>query len=309
MKILFKTSFFFFLFISTHVFSEVPLKLIPLSAHTYYVRGLSELGSKENQNFISNAGVIVGDQGVIVVDALGSPPLSEVLITQIQKITNKPIVAVVLTHYHADHVYGLENFKKLGSKIIAHEQAKSYVFSDSAQSRLQAYRKEFYPWFNESTQLVQADEWLSKDTIIRLGNVTLKLMHMGPAHTKEDLVIYVEEDKVLFAGDLFFSKRIPYVGNANTIGWLKILEKLQKMPIDIAVPGHGDFSNTPLMDFNFTYEYVKYLREKLYQAARDMDDFDATYQSIDWGPYEKVPLFKPANRLNAYNVFISMQNE
>lgn len=80
----------------------------------YYVQGLSEMGSSANQNFISNAGFIVTPQGVVVVDALGSPELARRLVSEIAKVTRQPIHTVIVTHYHADHIYGLQVFKELG---------------------------------------------------------------------------------------------------------------------------------------------------------------------------------------------------
>jgi glyoxylase-like metal-dependent hydrolase (beta-lactamase superfamily II) len=76
----------------------------------WYVQGQSALGSPANQNFISNAGFIVTSAGVVVIDALGSPALAERLLAEIRKVTPQPVTHVILTHYHADHVYGLQVF-------------------------------------------------------------------------------------------------------------------------------------------------------------------------------------------------------
>ena len=90
----------------------------------WFVEGLSALGSPANQNFISNAGFVVTSAGVVVIDALGSPALAERLVAEIKKITPEKITHVVLTHYHADHVYGLQVFEKLGARIIAHQAGR-----------------------------------------------------------------------------------------------------------------------------------------------------------------------------------------
>jgi glyoxylase-like metal-dependent hydrolase (beta-lactamase superfamily II) len=84
-----------------------------IDPHVFYVQGVSEMGSSANQNFISNAGFVVTPAGVVVVDALGSPELARRLLAEIRKITKKPIHTVVLTHYHADHIYGLQVSKRL----------------------------------------------------------------------------------------------------------------------------------------------------------------------------------------------------
>ena len=92
--------------------------------NVYYVQGVSELGSSANQNFISNASFVVTPAGVVVIDALGSPELARRLLAEISKVTNKPIHTVVLTHYHADHIYGVQVFKDLGARIVAHGAAR-----------------------------------------------------------------------------------------------------------------------------------------------------------------------------------------
>jgi len=89
----------------------VHLKPIQVAPHTYFVQGFPEMGSSANQNFISNAGFVVTPAGVVVVDALGSPILAQKLIAEIKKITSQKVVAVIVSHYHADNVYGLQEFK------------------------------------------------------------------------------------------------------------------------------------------------------------------------------------------------------
>ena len=92
---------------------------------TYMVQGVSALGSSANRNFISNAAFVVTPEGVLVVDALGSPALARELLAEIRRITPAPVRYVVVTHYHADHIYGLQAFKEAGATIIAHATACS----------------------------------------------------------------------------------------------------------------------------------------------------------------------------------------
>jgi glyoxylase-like metal-dependent hydrolase (beta-lactamase superfamily II) len=118
----------------------------------WFVEGLSALGSPANQNFISNAGFVVTSAGVVVIDALGSPALAERLVAEIKKITPQKITHVVLTHYHADHVYGLQVFEQLGARIIAHQAGREYLYADTARLRLEQSRKDLAPWIDEQTQ-------------------------------------------------------------------------------------------------------------------------------------------------------------
>jgi len=282
---------------------------IEVAPQTFFVQGLPEIGSPANQNFISNAGFVIGPTGVIVIDALGSPEIARRLIEQIRQRTDKPIIAVILTHYHADHVYGLQSFKDAGAKIIAHESAREYLNSDTAAQRLVASRTELAPWINDSTRLVPADSWVFKDEDLELAGLGVQIRPMGPAHTPHDLAIYIPERRVLFAGDLVFRGRIPFVGNADSRGWITALDRLMALDAAIVIPGHGAYSTQPREDIVFTRDYLRYLRDSMGPAARDLEDFDAAYAATDWSPYQDVPLFKAANRMNAYNVYLSIQSE
>lgn len=285
------------------------VKLEQISPHTYYAEGLTALGSALNRNFISNAGVVIAPEGVVVIDALGSVDLARQLIEQIGGLTNKPITHVIVTHYHADHIYGLQAFRDIGAQIIAQTQAKLYLNSETAQLRLEASREELAPWVDESTALQSADIWIEADTTMTLAGWTFDILKVGPAHTPDDLAVYVPHEKVLFAGDLVFRGRIPYVGTADSAGWIRALDRLLTLEADVMVPGHGPYSIEVSEDLVFTRDYLQFLRDQLAEPAYDLEDFDETYRAIDWSEYEHVLLFREANRMNAYNVFISIQQE
>lgn len=285
------------------------LKLTQVSPNAYYAEGLFELGTPLNQNFISNAGVVVAPEGVVVVDALGSPALARQLIEEIRAITDKPITHVIVTHYHADHVYGLQAFRDVGATIIAQQEGRLYLTSDTARMRLEVSREALAPWIDEKTQLQAADRWVSEDQTVMLGGWPFELMKVGPAHTPDDLAVYVPTEDVLFAGDLMFQGRIPFVGNADSVGWISSLNRLLAIEPAVVVPGHGPFSINPAQDIQFTRDYLLFLRNSMHQAARNLDDFEAAYAAVDWSTYAAYPLFRAANRMNAYNVYLSIQSE
>ncbi len=288
---------------------SIQLQPIQVAPHTYFVRGFAALGSSANQNFISNAGFVVTPRGVVVVDALGSPILAQKLIAEIKKITSQKIVAVVVSHYHADHVYGLQEFKKIGAKIYAQNEGRNYLSSETAKQRLIASRIDFAPWVNEKTQLTSADVWIDQKTKLVVGGIDFLISRVGPAHAPEDLMVYVPSEKVLFAGDLVFRGRIPFVGNADSKGWLLALDEIEKLNPNVVIPGHGNYSVKPAEDIVFTRNYLKYLREMMTNAAVNMDPFEDAYKQADWSEYEGMPLFRAANRMNAYNVYLSIQAE
>lgn len=296
--------------VGTAYAAEVPPMVAQkVSASAWYVQGVSALGSPANQNFISNAGFVVTPAGVVVIDALGSPALATRLIAEIRKVTQQPITHLIVTHYHADHIYGLQTFKAQGARIIAHRAALEYLNSETARLRLEVSRQELAPWVNAQTRLVEADEWIEGDKELVVGGVRFQIRLVGPAHTPEDLVIYMPSEKVLFAGDLVFRSRIPYVGQADSRHWISSLDKLLAFDAKVIVPGHGPLSLEARKDMQLTRDYLLYLRATMGQAARNLEPFDDAYKATDWTQFEHLPLFRAANRMNAYNTYLLLEQE
>jgi glyoxylase-like metal-dependent hydrolase (beta-lactamase superfamily II) len=287
----------------------VPMKPVQVTPSAWYVEGVSALGSSANQNFISNAGFVVTPEGVVVIDALGSPALAERLMAEIAKITPQPVKWVIVTHYHADHIYGLQAFQKAGARILAHRAAREYLNSETARLRLEASRQDLAPWIDENTRLVPPDEWVDDERRLRLGGVDFVIKHLGPAHTPEDLAVYVPSERLLFAGDLVFRSRIPFVGQADSGHWIQALDVLLGFDATVVVPGHGPLSAEPRKDMQLTRDYLAYLRKTMGEAARNLEPFESAYEATDWSAFEALPLFKVANRMNAYNTYLLMERE
>ncbi len=290
--------------------SKRTVQATQVAAGVYMVEGEAALGSSANRNFISNAGFIVTGAGVVVVDALGSPALAHELIAEIRRITPEPITHVVVTHFHADHIYGLQVFKQVGAQILAHPAARDYLNSDTARLRLVQSRIDFFPWVDETTQLTPATQWLADpETTLRVGARSLRIKHVGPAHTAEDLVVFDAASGVLFAGDIVYRGRIPFVGQADSGQWIGSLAHLLAFNPQVIVPGHGPVSTTPREDLTLTRDYLLYLRRVMGAAARDLEPFEEAYAKADWSRYEHMPLFKVANRINAYNTYLLLEQQ
>ena len=273
------------------------------------VQGANALGSSANRNFISNAAFVVTDDGVLVVDALGSPALARELVAAIGRVTPQPIRHVVITHYHADHVYGLQVFKELGATLTGHAAGQAYLHSEAAAQRLQASREELAPWVNADTKLVAAERWVSEPLRFFMGAVDVHLLPAGPAHTPEDLVVWLPQQGVLIAGDLVFRGRLPFVGQANSRRWVQALDRLAAFKPRLIVPGHGPASKSAESDLLLTRDYLQYLRQAMGEAARNLEPFEEAYAKTDWSRFEHLPLFQAANRMNAYNTYLLMEQE
>lgn len=289
--------------------TTVPMKAVKLGTHSYFVQGESGAASSANQGFMSNAGFVVTRDGVVVFDALATPPLAERLLVEIRKVTKQPVRRVIVSHYHADHYYGLQVFKALGAEIWAHRSAEGTTRTEAAAQRLAQRREALFPWVDGNTRLLEADVFVQGDMDFELGGVKFALRHVGPAHSSEDLALMVKNDGVVFAGDLVFLGRIPFVGDADSAGWIAAMDKLIALKPRVLVPGHGGVSRKPTADLIFTRDYLGYLRQEMGKAAREMIPFEEAYDKTDWSGYRFMPAFNEANRLNAYNQYLRMESE
>ncbi len=287
---------------------EVDMKLVRVSEHVYFVQGKAGTAT-QNKGFISNAGFVVTKDGVVVFDALGTPSLAQKLLGYIRSVTKAPIKKVVMSHYHADHLYGLQVFKDEGAQIIAPAGAIDYLSSDVADSMLASRRKELKPWVDERTRIVPADIYLHENMDFKLGGIRFRLSLQGMAHSEGDLAMLVEPDQVLFTGDIIFEGRIPFIGETNTKNWLQQLDRLRQVKVAALIPGHGPLARDPNKLVKFTYGYLSFLREEMGKAAEHWMSFDKAYDQVNWSEYEFTTAFLEANRRNAYNVFLAMEKE
>lgn len=280
---------------------------IQVSASVFYVRGETGLPSQANRGHTSNAGFVLTRDGVVVFDALGTPVLGAELLAEIRKRTTLPVKHVIVSHYHADHFYGLQAFKDAGAQIWAHRSARQYLASTAPKARLEERSSTLAPWVPANMKLVAADRWLDQETTFKLGGLTFRVFPVGPAHTPEDLAMLVEEERVLFVGDLMFAGRIPFVGDADSKAWIAAIDRVVRFDPKVMIGGHGDATHDAVADLRLTREYLVYLRRTMGEAADEMTDFDEAYAKTDWSRFAHLPAFEAANRRNAYNTYIRIQ--
>ena len=283
-----------------------PIRVAP---SVYYVQGQAGIASAANEGYNSNAGFVVTDEGVVVIDALGTPALGNALLQAIRSVTPKPLKRVILTHYHADHYYGLEALKRAGAEAWADSAAEGVVESDEAKRRLEQRARDLFPWVDEKMALLKADRWLARDEAFTLGGVRFEVIRFGPAHSPEDLVVWLPAQRIVFCGDILFAGRIPFVGDADGRAWLQRIERLLAMDPRVVVTGHGPVSHDPRTDLSLTRDYLTFVRAAMGKAAAELVPFEEAYARTDWSRFAKVPAFEAANRVNAFGQYLAMERE
>ena len=202
--------------------------------------GGHELPNSNNHGDTSNAGFIIGDEAVAVIDTGGSYLAGTALRDTIKAKTSKPIRYVINTHMHPDHVLGNSAFKSDQPRFIAHGkmaralQARGARYLETAQDAMgqEAFR---------GTEIVLPTEGVSDVTTLDLGGRKLKLVAMPTAHTDNDLVVIDEKTQTAFVGDLVFSGHVPAL-DGSILGWVQVLQNLGEKPPKLIVPGHGPAS-------------------------------------------------------------------
>lgn len=307
------------------VFAEAPQPYPPLiaplviqqvpGAPIYYTLGNPGIPGRDNQGNTSNAGFVVTTDGVVVFDALGTPSLGWNLFQAIKKVTTLPIRYNIVSHYHADHIYGLQAFKDHSqSVIVAQQRATEYREDDQtsgerADQRLDQRREALAPWVDAKTRVVPPDITFDSRMTIDLGGRRFALIYAGPAHSASDSMMFVEPDGVLFAGDVVQNGRIPFMNadDVDTANWLKSLAEVEKLAPKFIIPGHGQPSASVKAAIAFTRDYISYVRDTMGKAAGDWIDFDVAYDRTDWSKYRDFPAFDANNRGNAYRIYLEME--
>jgi len=284
-------------------------------APIYYTIGSPGIPEQKNQGHTSNAGFVVTTDGVVVFDALGTPSLGWNLLEAIKRITSAPVRYNIVSHYHADHIYGLQAFKDhSASLVVAQQRATEYredeeTAGERAEQRLDQRRLALAPWVDGNTRVVPPDITFDSRMTLFLGGKRFVLIYAGPAHSASDSMMVVEPDGVLFAGDVVQNGRIPFMNadDVDTANWLRSLAEVETLAPKFIIPGHGRPSANAKDAIAFTRDYISFARAAMAKAAEDWVDFDTAYDRIDWSKYKDIPAFDVNNRANAYRIFLEME--
>jgi glyoxylase-like metal-dependent hydrolase (beta-lactamase superfamily II) len=230
------------------------LLLVCLSLHTVHAAsGLQKIsesvyaytdvqGASGKNSFGANAGIIVGQDCIVAVDALMSAREAQRFIKDIRKVSKKPVKFLVNTHYHLDHSLGNSEFAKLGAVIIAQENAKKNMQKSGAGMLKYAKQSGLTDKDLAGTKVAFPTLTFKERVTLDLGNTQIQLLYLGPAHTTGSILVYLPKEKVLFTGDLLFTNFHPFLGEANMEGWIKVLDYLMTIDVEKIIPGHGPVS-------------------------------------------------------------------
>ncbi|HTD51505.1 MAG TPA: MBL fold metallo-hydrolase [Thermoanaerobaculia bacterium] len=270
-----------------------------------------------------NIGFFVGPDAVLVIDSQFKD-IAPGIVGEIRKVSDKPIKFLINTHHHGDHVGGNETFRPF-AMILAHDNVRTRMLAEPAniQRDYPARLEEAKKSGNDQLAKFLSDqiEWAKKVKVeeipapivtydselrIHIGEETIQIWHLPPAHTDGDSVVYFEKAKVLHMGDDFFFKTIPFIdvqSGGSAKGYLAAIDKVvARVPPDVTIiPGHGEVSD--LAGLKGFRQYISDLLEaaqKAKTAGRSKEDF---VKDADLPAYKEYSGYKDRFKANAGSAF------
>jgi glyoxylase-like metal-dependent hydrolase (beta-lactamase superfamily II) len=255
-----------------------------VAAHTYVIPDF-------NTGLVPNVGIVTGSRAALVVDTGLGPRNGETVLREAQKVNKAPQLYLAFTHFHSEHDLGAQAFPATTKVIRSKDEDKDIAEFGLELANTFASRSPINAELLKGVNFRKTDISFDRDYTLDLGGVHVHMVAVGPTHTRGDTVFFVEEDGVLFSGDVamkaFPAMASPY---SSIRAWLTALDRLDAMKPKIVVPSHG-----PMGDVAFITRYREYF-QVLQTRTRDLkaqgksaDEAAQTIQSEMQAKYPDMP--------------------
>ena len=231
------------------------------------------------EQFTTNNLVVVSNQGVLVVDAQGSPADTTRLVEEIKKLTSQPIKYVVIASEHGDHTGGNAMFPA-GVTFISNPVAKAN-FERQANAPNRAA---------DAPKIMIPTETVADKRVMKLDNTEIQILSLGRSHTGSDLTVYLPREKVLFLSETYFHNLFPAGANGYPAEWIAAIKKAQAMDVQTFVPGHGFIDPAPKLKADLA-ESLKVLEtvvaeaKRLHKPGATPEQIAEAFKQGNFGPY------------------------
>ena len=262
----------------------------------HVIHGPVDYPNPENQGFMNNPAFIVTDEGVVVVDPGASVQSGEMVLRQVRRLTDKPILAVLNTHVHGDHWLGNQAMRAEQPAVPIYGHPKMIAaIEQGAGKEWEDRMLRATDNATAGTEAVGPNNALDDGDELTLGGLTYRFHHFGQQHTHTDLMIEVPEKAVLFLGDNANNKRIVRMDDASFSGLINGLQQIQtRVKADVLIPGHGHTGGWEIVDQNLDY------LNTVYGGVQELFDEGVS-------DFEMKPVI--ADRLSAFDGWAGLDDE
>ena len=290
-----------------HVQAATVMQLQKVDEQIYALVG--PFGNRSPENFGNNStsGFVITNDGVVLIDSGGSYKGAELIAGLIARVTDQPIRLVINSGGQDHRWLGNDYFRQRGARIITSQAA---LQDQRARTNDQFLRltKLVGEQGLQGTEAVYADETFRGRLNIEHGGVAFELLEVGPAHTQGDLLVWLPQKRLVFAGDVVFVGRMLGVRDySNSKSWIEALERLEGLDPQWIIPGHGPLTDLPgaLAD---SRDYLAFLREQVGAFMQEGGDISQV-GSLDQTAFSYLHSYDLLKGGNAQQVFQEMEWE
>jgi quinoprotein relay system zinc metallohydrolase 2 len=272
-----------------------PLQMEETAPGIFVHHGIHEELDEGYHGDICNIGFIIGQNGVAVIDSGGSLKIGLQLKEAIRKITDLPVLYVINTHVHPDHIFGNAAFKPDNPVFVGHAK-----LGEAMERRREAYLRNNAAWMGEAfagSEIVKPTQTVEKVLELDLGGRVLLLTAWPPAHTSADLSVFDRATATLWTGDLLFIERTPSM-DGDTLNWLKLIPQLKQIPAKRVIPGHGPITEQWHEAFDHQQHYFETLLADIRSSIKSGTPMEKAMDNAAASEKNGWKLFDSVNRRN-----------
>lgn len=280
------------------------VKVQKINDRVYAMLGPHDPPNKENGGYMNNNLVIIGDKGVILVDAGSHKDVAEHIDEAIKTVTTKPITHVLITHHHSDHHLGLSHFK--GAKVIGTEFCAKQI-EDNGRGMVKWMERNTGRNLRNTTPVVPHTRIAPKSReVMVIDGVRLELISTGTAHTEGDMLVWLPDDGVLASGDILVHAINPGFRDGNLKKWIAVLdEQILKLPLNTVMPGHGPLmTRQNVMEFRTLIADFYKTIEEIYKAGGVEAD---VRKKLDMAKWQGMARFEDMMGSNINKVWLEVE--
>ncbi len=288
--------------------SDPGFKVEEIAPGVFVHTGKYQLFMPDNAGDVSNAGFVVGDDAVAVIDTGGSPRIGAALLQAIRARTDRPIKYVINTHMHPDHVFGNVAFVAESPTFVGHRKLPRALAARA--ERYLAINKELLgDKAFEGTRIIPPTLLVEDEIELDLGGRTLIVQAQKTAHTDNDATVYDTKTGTLFLGDLIFVKHVPAL-DGSIRGWLKLMSELdQRTDVARVVPGHGPASKAWADASAPQRRYLKTIADEVRAMIEDGRTLSEASTTVGLSEKDAWLLFKEYHARNVTAAFAELEWE